>query len=259
MNTDTDHLHALTEWMLGRLDRKQPAHAALTKAATRLNAARRLHDTRRTEMQQEAATRNNDTQRTLSELHSRPTAATLAAYCTATGDEAATRERHATERAALDGTLAAARTEVTATVRQHSIELLPLLTAERCREVTRWGADAVPTFARDLHAMLDLRLHPMLPPELTLPPALRSARHAAPLSALPLTWSQYDTAALRASLAWCWLELDAGRYIEANAPLSARQKLDRAAPDTNGRCLRLVSPCDDLPPVQPSVPLTPKR
>jgi hypothetical protein len=259
MNTDTDQLRNLTEWMLDRLDRQQPARAALSKAAARLDAAQRLHDTRHTAMQLEVAALNSDTQRTLTDLHARPSAATLAAYCAATDYLATSRERHATERDALGGTLAAARAGIAATVRLHSAALLPLVTAERCHEVTRCGVDAVPPQARALHSMLDLRLHPSLPPELTLPVAMRSTRNAAPLSALPLTWSQHDTAALRASLAWCWLELHAGRFIEANAPLNTRQKAERAALNSNGKCLRLVSACDALPAVQPTVPLEPKR
>jgi len=257
--TPNEEARTLAAWLIDRLDGEQPARAALKAAVARLDAAQHLHDARHVAMHEARTALEKHLHEAQNKLQAHPRPATLDAYCAAVSDRTTLLMQHDTERQANETVLSAARGAVTAMLSRHSIALLPVLTAERCQEVTRCGSDAVSPQAHQLHARIDVRLHPQLPPELTLPILLRTARVAAQLRTLPLTWSEHDSAAFRASLAWCWLELDAGRYVEVNAPLTNKQKAQGLPPDTNGKCLRFTQVCDVLPPVQPAKPLTKKR
>ena len=255
--TDTDTMQVLA-WAVDRL---QPSktRTALSKLLHTLEAAQHLTDTVTERAHSDKEARSTALQAARAELAREPRQANLQHLCDVLTHAQAADALHAIEEREAATVTANLKQAAAATFRAHALELLPLVTAERCREVTRCGSDTVAAEARFLWAALNVQLHPQLPNELVLPQAMRNRRTAIPNGLVPLTWQDHEPATLRASLAWLWLALDARDFVQVTAPLSARQASQGMPRDTNGKCLRVTAIVEVLPTVPQAVPRLLKR
>lgn len=143
-----------------------------------------------------------------------------------------------------------------ALLRGHEVaaELLPMIAAERCINLTACNDDAVSRELRCLWRSMDFRWHPRWQAnddELTLPQRLVSHPNAVPHGNLPLTWSPYDCERMRASLAWVWQQLAARRFAIVPQPTGNLS----AKPEQPQMCIKLTAFFDGE---LPKVPKTPK-
>lgn len=156
------------------------------------------------------------------------------------------RETRAAERAA-----AQARATGSQVFHDHVLTLLRLVAIERVRDVTACGDDAVQPIVRNVWRRLQFTWYPQTDDMLLLPHQFHSEPRNPQSYHLPLTWSAQDPQAYRASVAWCWQQIAAGRFERVDKPLTKTDRKRGLLPGAHGKCVRITANVDLLPAVPP--------
>jgi hypothetical protein len=227
------------------------ASVELRDAAARrlrvLDTANRLHENVVHANSDELLALKHDHQQALVQLVDDPTSDNLRAVSDLVLHLDVTKQRQLRDVRAAEYAVNQAGAVAGQITRDYHDEILQLVAAARCVDVTACGDDAVQPTVRWVWNRLQFRWHPRFDDTLTLPQQFHAQPFTASRHHLPITWHELDSADYRASVAWVWQQIAAGNFERVPMPLTLDQRKQGMQPGALGNCVRITSDVDVLP------------